>query len=215
MSDSHSPESIRPTPPDRPEALVEFALGGAALKGLSRDEQEFVDLIRLVRDSVAHDSLESPAGVPIAAIARAKALASLLPTPAASGVRAWWDRTLATIAACLHDDATALAHAGLRRGGAVRQVAFEARAGGEAVAIDLEIERRIAPERGSVRGQVTRSARQESPVAVAMVRQGLAEAVSVVDGDGFFELEVPAGRWDLALHLGEDGAVVLPDLEVP
>ncbi|MEY3024307.1 MAG: hypothetical protein RJA16_1133, partial [Planctomycetota bacterium] len=106
--------------------------------------------------------------------------------------------------------------AGLRRSGSVRQVSFATRLGGGDCSIDLEIEARLEPDRAAIRGQVNC---EGGPVprgaTIALVRDGQALRTAVLDEDGFFDLEASAGRWDLAVHLGEAGTVVLPDLDLP
>lgn len=204
-----------PIPAERLEALVDFALRGGDPGDAPSNERSFVGMVRLVRECVAADAAEWPSGVPIRSLDRAKSLASMLPQSGPSGVRAWWDRTIAAVASCLHDDLTMLAGVGLRRGGAVRQASFEAETRGVRVAIDLEIERLTSPERGHIRGQVSVDEGNTSAATATFVQEGVATTIAVVDGDGFFEFEIPAGRGDLAIHLGEAGAVVLPDLEIP
>ena len=219
MSDSSESERDSAIPPERLEALVERALGGEMRPGVDPPaEASFMGRVRLVREAIALEASEFPRGVPAESVARAKSLAALLPGPGSTGVRAWWDRTIAAIAACIHDDLNAAAAVGLRRGGSVRQVSFEASVSGMSVLVDLEIERRTAPDRGAIRCQVSIDASETglaSVLTAAAVRDGVVVADAVVDRDGFFELEVPEGRCDLAIHLGEAGAVVLPDLEVP
>lgn len=215
MSDSSESGSDREIPGDRLEALVAQALRtDAPDAAASPAESAFLRQVRIVRDSIALDAGELPTGPPATAVARAKSLASLLPRPAATGMRAWWDRTVATIAACMHDDLDAAALAGLRRSGAMRQASFAAERSGLVVLVDLEIEARGGIAGAAIRGQV---AVPDGPaaIAVAVVREGEAAATVPVDRDGFFELEAGAGRWDLAVHLGEAGVVIVPDLEVP
>lgn len=204
-----------PIPAERLEALVDLALRGGDPADASPNERSFVGMVRLVRECVAADAAEWPSGVPSRSLDRAKSLASMLPQPGPSGLRSWWDRAVAAVASCLHDDLTMLAGVGLRRGGAVRQASFEAETRGVRVAIDLEIERLTSPERGRVRGQVSAEGGNTGAATATFVRDGAAETSAVVDRDGFFEFEIPAGRGDLAIHLGEAGAVVLPDLEIP
>jgi hypothetical protein len=38
---------------------------------------------------------------------------------------------------------------------------------------------------------------------------------AVTDRDGFFALHAVSARYDLAIHLGEAGTVVAPDLDIP
>lgn len=204
-----------PIPAERIEALVDLALRGGDPVDATPSERSLVGLVRLVRECVAADAAELPGGVPSRAVERARSLASLLPQQGPSGLRSWWDRAVATVASCIHDDLTALAGVGLRRGGSVRQASFEAQTRGARVAIDLEIERLTSPERGRVRGQVSSDDAAAGAATATFVQHGVAATVAVIDRDGFFEFEIPAGRGDLAVHLGEAGAVVLPDLEIP
>ncbi|MGA0871659.1 MAG: hypothetical protein ACO3SJ_02175 [Phycisphaerales bacterium] len=154
--------------------------------------------------------------MPETVVMNAKSLAALLPRRDQQGVRHWWDRTVAAIASCLHDDAATPAFAGLRRSGSVRQASFSSRLRDRELSIDLEIEMRLDPDRAAIRGQIAFGVGEVPRVGtVALVRERQALQTAVIDEDGFFGLEAPAGRCDLAVHLGEAGTVVLPDLEIP
>jgi hypothetical protein len=214
---SHSPDRAdsSPIPSERLEALVEAALRGDEQVAETEAERSFFRMVRLVRQEVLAEATELPGGVPETAVAKAKSLAALLPRREQGVVRPWWDRAVAAIASCLHDDAATPAIAGLRRSGSVRQASFTTQLGSGDCSIDLEIEMRIDPERAVIRGQVAfeRGAVPRG-TTIALVRDGQALHTAVLDEDGFFDLEASAGRWDLAVHLGEAGTVVLPDLDL-
>ena len=205
-----------PLPPDRLETLVDAALRGDEAVAANEAERSFLGTVRLVRTELLAESTELPGGVPETVVMNAKSLAALLPRRDQQGVRHWWDRTVAAIASCLHDDAATPAFAGLRRSGSVRQASFSTRLRDRELSIDLEIEMRLDPDRAAIRGQIA-FGNGEVPRfgMIALVRDGQALQTAVLDEDGFFGLEAPAGRCDLAVHLGEAGAVVLPDLEIP
>ncbi len=197
MSDSLDRSESSPLPPDRLETLVDAALRGDEAVAAHEAERAFLDTVRLV-------------------VMNAKSLAALLPRHDQQGVRHWWDRAVAAIASCLHDDAATPAFAGLRRSGSVRQASFSTRLRDRELSIDLEIEMRLDPDRAAIRGQIAFGVGEVPRVGtVALVREGQALQTAVLDEDGFFGLEAPAGRCDLAVHLGEAGTVVLPDLEIP
>ncbi|MGA1709448.1 MAG: hypothetical protein ACO4CI_12260 [Phycisphaerales bacterium] len=215
---SHSPDRSEssPLPPDRLETLVDAALRGDEAVAANEAERSFLDAVRLVRTELLAESAEFSGGVPESVVMNAKALAALLPRRDQRGVRHWWDRTVAAIASCLHDDAATPAFAGLRRSGSVRQASFSTRLRDRELSIDLEIEMRLDPDRAAIRGQIAFGVGEVPRVGtVALVREGQALQTAVIDEDGFFGLEAPAGRCDLAVHLGEAGTVVLPDLEIP
>jgi hypothetical protein len=215
---SHSPDRSEssPLPPDRLETLVDAALRGDEVVAANEAERSFLGTVRLVRTELLAESTELPGGVPETVVMNAKSLAALLPRRDQQGVRHWWDRTVAAIASCLHDDAATPAFAGLRRSGSVRQASFSTRLRDRELSIDLEIEMRLDPDRAAIRGQIA-FGNGEVPRfgMIALVRDGQALQTAVLDEDGFFGLEAPAGRCDLAVHLGEAGTVVLPDLEIP
>lgn len=199
---------------ERVEALIECLLRGGNADPRGEAESTLLRQVALVRDTIASDAADLPDGVPSAPLARAKSLASLLPQPTASGLRAWWDRTVAAVAACVHDDAHVPIALGLRRASSTRQLTFDATASGQPISIDLEIGG-SGPE-GTVRihGQVCRSGRTDG-LAVALVRHGHDPVNAVTDRDGFFALHAVSARYDLAIHLGEAGTVVAPDLDIP
>jgi hypothetical protein len=216
MSHSLDRSESSPLPPDRLETLVDAALRGDEVVAANEAERSFLGTVRLVRTELLAESTELPGGVPETVVMNAKSLAALLPRRDQQGVRHWWDRTVAAIASCLHDDAATPAFAGLRRSGSVRQASFSTRLRDRELSIDLEIEMRLDPDRAAIRGQIA-FGNGEVPRfgMIALVRDGQALQTAVLDEDGFFGLEAPAGRCDLAVHLGEAGTVVLPDLEIP
>lgn len=214
MSSASPHEPSDHTGSERIEALIECLLRGEQVDPRDEAESTILRQIALVRDTIASDAADLPDGVPSAPLARAKSLASLLPQPTASGLRAWWDRTVAAVAACVHDDAHLPIALGLRRASSTRQLTFDVTASGQPVSIDLEIGG-SGPE-GTVRinGQVCRSGGTDG-LAVVLVRDGHDPVVAVTDRDGFFVLRAVSARYDLAIHLGEAGAVVAPDLDIP
>jgi hypothetical protein len=216
MSDSSDRSEPSPIPAERLEALVGAALRDDERAAANDAERAFLRMVRLVRQEILAEATELPGGVPETAVASAKSLASILPRREQGVLRPWWDRAVAAIASCLHDDAVTPAIAGLRRSGSVRQVSFATRLGGGDCSIDLEIEARLEPDRAAIRGQVNcEGGLVPRGATIALVRDGQALRTAVLDEDGFFDLEASAGRWDLAVHLGEAGTVVLPDLDLP
>lgn len=206
-------------PPDRPgseriEALIECLLRGDQVDPRNEAESAVLRQVSLVREALALDATDLPHGVPPAPLARAKSLASLLPQPTPSGLRTWWDRTVAALAACVHDDAATPVALGVRRASSTRQLTFDATAAGQRISIDLEVGG-PGPE-GTVRihGQVCRSGGTDG-LPVVVVRDKHDPVNAVTDRDGFFTIHAAPARYDLAIHLGEAGTVVAPDLDVP
>lgn len=208
----------------RLEALVAHAIEGSAEPGnLTRIEAEFIEVVRMVCESVRVDALELEGAAAGAATARAIDLASRLPSSAGSTLGAalapWWSRVRATIAECRYLEPGSPAMAGLR-GAMVRQASFSISEGPEACEFDLEIGTPGDDGRCRIRGQIqlldeSRGTSGSGVVAVPRDDVGDPVAHDVLDDDGFFDLQLPPGRYDLAFAIGDRSAALVPDLEVP
>jgi len=225
VSNEHPGDESRPSSDGaRLESLVDEALAGDLVSfDASADEQRFMRTVRLVRDAVAADAGEVEDPSRARAVARAVELAEMLPAPTGPDLRervaAWWSRMRAIVAECTYEETGRLAAAGLR-GGASRQASYLVEDGPSACEIDLEIG--MSDDAGFCRlhGQV--HALDESiemfGAAIAAVSGDEPDdpsAVGIVDDEGFFELTVAAGRYDLAISIGVGPAALVPDLEVP
>ena len=214
MSDTPSNDPSHELQAQRVDALIDSLLSGAAVDAATDAESTIAKQVRLVRDTIAMDAADLPEGVPAGVVARAKSLSALLPKSSDSGMRTWWDRAIAAIASCVHDDTVSLATVGIRRGAGARQVSFDASAAGQPVSIDLEIGQPGPDGSVAIRGQVCAPSGCGG-LPVTLVRDPQAPLHAITDPDGFFALHVAPARYDLAVHLGEAGAVVAPDLDIP
>ena len=214
MSDTPSNDPVHGSQAQRVEVLIDALLRGGPIDAATSAESAVVRQVMLVRDAIASDTADLPQGVPSGALVRAKALSSLLPQPSASGVRVWWDRAVAAIASCVHDDTTSLATVGIRRGTGTRQVSFDVSAAGQPVSIDLEIGQPGPDGSVAIRGQVCAPSGCGG-LPVTLVRDPQAPLHAITDRDGFFLVHAAPARYDLAVHLGEAGAVVAPNLDIP
>ncbi len=229
MSDARSNDDPRRSSEEaRLEALVELALADSS-DGLdaTMPEQMFMRTVRLVRDAVAADARDVGDLSSGRAVARAIELASHLPAKGGpelgERIATWWSRVRAVLAECTYDEAGRLAGAGLR-GAATRQASYAIETGPAACEIDLEIGATDEAGRCRLRGQVHAfdDSIETAGAAVAAVSADAAAgeavdpaAVGTVDREGFFELTVGAGRYDLAISIGDGPAALVPDLEVP
>ncbi|MHC4834123.1 MAG: hypothetical protein ACYTFH_09600 [Planctomycetota bacterium] len=181
--------------------------------------------VRLVRDAVAADARDVGDLSSERAVARAIELASHLPAQrgpdVGARIAAWWSRVRSVLAECTFDESGRLAGAGLR-GAATRQASYAIETGPAACEIDLEIGATDEAGRCRVWGQVHAldDSIETVGAAVAAVPAASADAVDpaavcTVDREGFFELTVGAGRYDLAISIGDGPAALVPDLEVP
>jgi len=229
MSDARSnDEPRRASEEARLQALVELALADSS-KGLDTTmaEARFMRTVRFVRDAVAADAREVGDLPPEHAVARAIELASHLPAhrgpDVGARIAAWWSRVRSVLAECTYDESGRLAGAGLR-GVATRQASYAIETGPAACEIDLEIGATDEAGRCRLRGQVHAfdDSIETAGAAVAAVSADAAAgeavdpaAVGTVDREGFFELTVESGRYDLAISIGDGPAALVPDLEVP
>ncbi len=224
MSDARSnDEARRASEEARLKALVELALADSS-EGLDTTmaEARFMRTVRLVRDAVAADARDVGDLSPEHAVARAIELASHLPAKGGpelgERIATWWSRVRAVLAECTYDEAGRLAGAGLR-GAATRQASYAIETGPAACEIDLEIGATDEAGRCRVWGQVHAldDSIETVGAAVAAVPADAVDpaAVGTVDREGFFELTVGAGRYDLAISIGDGPAALVPDLEVP
>lgn len=214
MSDTPSKDPGNGPEAARAEALIDALLAGSPMEASTGAESTMVKQVMLVRDAIALDAADLPHGVPAGAVARAKSLSAMLPKASGSGVRMWWDRALAAVASCVHDDTASPALVGVRRGAGARQVSFDASVGGQRVSIDLEIGHASPEGSVPVRGQVCADAGCAG-LPVTLLRAHHEPVQATTDRDGFFALHAVPARYDLAIHLGEAGAVVAPDLDIP
>ena len=227
MSDARSNDEPRRSSEEaRLEALVELALADSS-DGLdaTMPEQMFMRTVRLVRAAVAADARDVGDLSSGRAVARAIELASHLPAQrgpdVGARIAAWWSRVRSVLAECTFDESGRLAGAGLR-GAATRQASYAIETGPAACEIDLEIGATDEAGRCRVWGQVHAldDSIETVGAAVAAVPAASADAVDpaavgTVDREGFFELTVESGRYDLAISIGDGPAALVPDLEVP
>jgi hypothetical protein len=207
VSNEHPGDESRPSSDGaRLESLVDEALAGDLVSfDASADEQRFMRTVRLVRDAVAADAGEVEDPSRARAVARAVELAEMLPAPTGPDLRervaAWWSRMRAIVAECTYEETGR-------------------EDGPSACEIDLEIG--MSDDAGFCRlhGQVHAldESIEMSGAAIAAVSGDEPDdpsAVGIVDDEGFFELTVAAGRYDLAISIGVGPAALVPDLEVP
>ncbi len=146
-----------------------------------------------------------------AAIARARDLARLLPQPSEGGLRAWFDRAIASIARPTFTE-SAQALEGVRRLAGPRARGWE----GASATVELELEPIAISGQSAayaVCGQVsTRSGEPIShvPVAVVAADGSLLEATHTDDA-GYFALQVPSHAAYMSLAL-QDEFLLLDDV---
>lgn len=215
----------------RLQRLVERALETSDdLADLSTVETRFVRSVRLVREAAQADLRDGLADASPTALQRACELASLLPSPPSSDLgetlAAWWSRVRSSIAECVYQElgpeSGRLAGAGLR-GTGTRGISYAVAEGAAACEIDLEIAAAGDAGRCRVHGQIHPTDESIAPAGVAVVAiaaDGASPDVEpvasgVVDREGFFELSLPPGRYDLAFAIGRGPAAMVADLEVP
>ena len=229
MSDARSNDEARRSSEEaRLQMLVELALADSS-DGLDTTmlEQRFMRTVRLVRDAVAADARDVADLSPARAVAGAIGLASHLPAPCGTEfgerIATWWSRVRSVLAECTYDEAGRLAGAGLR-GAATRQASYTVESGPAGCEIDLEIGTTDEAGRCRLRGQVHAFDDSIETAGAAVVAVSAAAAageavdpaaVGIVDREGFFELTVESGRYDLAISIGDGPAALVPDLEVP
>ncbi len=170
--------------------------------------------IALYKQAQAALQADQSAAPPAELVAKAKAIFASSPSePAAT----WLDHLQQLIADLVFDSRAEPALAGYRGPATTFQLSFEC----EAANIDLEAEPitsagATTPDqmRWRIMGQVDWQ-EAPSPVQIAVVEPGsknpLAEAIA--DEHGMFEVEVPAGRFDV-LFQADDKVVVLRDIEI-
>jgi anti-sigma factor RsiW len=178
-------------------AIADHLVGCAACAGT-------VARYRMVRDFVRADEAFAP---PVAAVTRAKSLFTVPAPPPARDLFAPLRRIVAELVFDSGGPTPALAGF---RGTGDRHLTYEA----EAVEIDVQATP-VEPE-GEWRllGQLAAD-RELGPVALEVVPAGGREAVAstVSDEHGVFQVQVPAGTYEVVARL-PDVEVVVPDLEL-
>lgn len=202
------------------------------LAGLDAVEVRFARLVRLVRDAVRADARDQEICSSVNATRRAVELAARLPQAArpevAGSIAAWWSRMRTILAECVYEEKGRLAGAGLR-GAGTRQASYSVAEGAAACEIDLEVSDADATGRCRLHGQVHPADGSLDPSGAGVVAvpsppdesgesaaSGVEPVASgVVDREGFFDLMLPPGRYDLAFAIGLGPAALVSDLEVP
>jgi anti-sigma factor RsiW len=167
-------------------------------------DAERVRLYRGVIETMRSDDSLAP---PASAMERARAIFQVAPARREN----WLDKLERVIATLIFDSRAEPALAGFRGADTAVQLSFES----EIADVDLQLEQQDQPEgEWLVMGQAT--ARREQPVSsVALLPSDSVEPVAEVrpDPHGVFRLQAAAGKYRLAIRVGEQ-AVVLPDIVI-
>lgn len=187
--------------PDEAERIAEF---------LATDEQaaRTVAAYRLAHERLAEDDSVAP---PDAVIAEAKRIYSPDQVRKATPGPSWLERVDAVIAGVLFD--SRLETVAVRRSlhGQSFQMAFRS----EDIELDLTADR--AGEAGAgwrLSGQISSEAGNlQADLAIVETGGGEVFVTDATDEHGYFEVSVPAGRYDLCMNLA-DRVFIAPELEI-
>ncbi len=202
------------------EQLIAYAAGelspeqAAQVQAYLRANPRAGDPIALYKQAQAAVQTDQSAAPPAELVAKAKAIFATSPSELAA---TWLDHLQQLIADLVFDSRAQPALAGYRGPATTFQLSFEC----DAANIDLEAEPIVGvgatpsePAQWRIMGQVDWQG-ASSPAQIAMVDPGTENRVAeaIADEHGMFNLEAPAGRYDVLVQV-DDKVVVLRNIEI-